>query len=568
VTIRYRKNICGKKGTMDHKMNGYEFIAKTIKGYGVTHIFYVEAMLRMAMKELGELKIKRVMAHTENAAAYMADGYARMSNRPGICMSQSIGAANLAGGIHEAWLANSPVIALTGQKTPVYQYRGAYQEADHRLLYQGITKFNAEVSQSEQLPIVLRQLFREAVTSKPRPVHADLANHIGRTVEVGSVSEKVYVEEKYTRCPAFRPEASKESVMQAIKEISDAIKPVIVIGRGAAISGAGEMIYSLAKKNQIPIVTSPDGKALIDESDSLWCGIVGSYGMDCANKVVSRADLVIFIGTQAGDQTTFDWAVPTTDTRVIQVDIDPSELGRNYPNSIGLLGDAKTVTLQLLDEVQEKTRKEWVDEAKALTDATLSRYLVQQTSDNKVMRPERLCAEISKALPEDAVLVADTGYSAVWSATMIRMRPSQKYLRAAGSLGWSYPASLGVKCAAKDRPVICFTGDGAFFYHLNEMETAVRNGINTVTIINNNRALVQCRPDLSLVYKDALEKIDRRYCYQDNDFCQIAEAYGCWTKMITKAEDVGPAIQEALKSGRPAIINIITDRSADVPFAL
>jgi len=181
---------------MDHKMNGYEFIAKTIKGYGVTHIFYVEAMLRMAMKELGELKIKRVMAHTENAAAYMADGYARMSNRPGICMSQSIGAANLAGGIHEAWLANSPVIALTGQKTPVYQYRGAYQEADHRLLYQGITKFNAEVSQSEQLPIVLRQLFREAVTSKPRPVHADLANHIGRTVEVGSVSEKVYVEEK------------------------------------------------------------------------------------------------------------------------------------------------------------------------------------------------------------------------------------------------------------------------------------------------------------------------------------------------------------------------------------
>ncbi len=553
---------------MNQKMNGHEFIAQTIKGYGVTHVFYVEAMLRMAMRSLGDLKVKRVMAHTENAAAYMADGYARMSNRPGVCMAQSIGAANLAGGVHEAWLANSPVIALTGKKTPVYQYRGSYQEADHRLLYEGITKFNADVVQSEQLSTVLRQLFREAVTSKPRPVHADMTNHTGRTVEVGSVHEKLYVEEQYTKYPAFRPAADPAAVEKAAGEIKKAKKPVIVIGRGAAISDAGEEICALAKKVGIPVVTSPDGKALFDETDALWCGIVGGYGMDCANKVVLAADLVIFIGTQTGDQTTFDWKVPGVDTRVIQIDIDPAELGRNYPNSVGLLGDAKVVTAQLLEKVQEQSRDEWAAEAGAFVQDTLARYLVHQTSENALMRPERLCHEISKALPDDAVVVADTGYSAVWSATMLRMKPGQKYLRAAGSLGWSYPASLGVKCAAEDKPVICFTGDGAFYYHLNEMETAVRNGINTVTIINNNHALVQCRPDLNLVYKDAMDKIDRRYCYPDHDFCKIAEAYGCWTKKVTDWKEVGRAIEEALKAGRPAVIDVITDRAADVPAAL
>lgn len=553
---------------MDRKLDGYQYIAKTLQGYGVDHVFYVEAMLRMVNKEFGEMGVKRVMAHSENAAAYMADGYARMSGKPGLCMCQSIGSANLAGGIHEAWLANSPVIAFTGKKTPEYQYRGCYQEADHRLLYEGITKFNADISTANQLPMVLRQCFRAAVTGKPRPVHADLSNHTGRVIEVGSVNESVHIETKYSAYPPHRPVADTDVVKEAIEAIDQASAPVIVIGRGAMISNAGPEIYELAKKGDIPVVTSPDGKALIDETDQLWCGIVGSYGMDCANKVVLDADLVLFIGTQTGDQTTFDWKVPNTETKVIQIDIDPLELGKNYPNSIGLLGDAKAVSKQLLDGIAEAERSEWKEKCQAYVKKTLTAYAEYQQSEALPMRPERLCEEISKALPENAVLVADTGYSAVWSATMLRMKPGQKYLRAAGSLGWSYPASLGVKCAAKDRPIICFTGDGAFYYHLNEMETAVRNQINTVTIINNNEALVQCRPDLSLVYKDDMEKMPRRYQFPDVDFCKIAETYGCWAKKVTEPEAVGSVIEEALACGKPAIIDARTERAADVPKAL
>jgi len=552
---------------MSNSYEGAEYIARTLKGFDVDHVFYIEAILKIAIRELKHLGIKPVMAHTENAAAYMADGYARMSGKPSVCFAQSIGAANLAGGIHEAWLAGSPVISFTGKKPPVLQHRGSYQEADHRLLYEGITKFNADISDSEQMPVVLRQLFREAVTGKPRPVHTDISNNVGRLMELATVESPVITEQAYTIYPPYRPKAEEERVAAAADKINKADNPIIIIGRGAAISGAGKNIYKLAQKGDIPVATSPDGKAQIDESDDLWCGIVGEYGMDCANKIVGKADLVIFIGTQAGDQTTFNWQFPLMETSVIQIDIDPAELGKNYPNCVGLPGDARVVTAQLTEAIAEKKRDPWRAECREVTGKTLKEYTKNQNSDVVPMRPERLCEEISKALPDDAVVVADTGYSAVWSATMIRMKASQKYLRAAGSLGWSYPASLGVKCAT-DRPVVCFTGDGAFYYHLNEMETAMRNGINTVTIINDNSAFVQTRLALNEIYKDEPESVEEMYCFADIDFCRIADAYGCWSKRVEKPEEFANVFKEALNCGRPAIIDVRTERAAEVPSAV
>ena len=309
---------------MIESKKGYQFIAETLEGYGVTHVFYVEAMLRLTLRELDHMRVKGIMTHTEGAAGYMADGYARVTGRPGVCMAQSIGAANMTGGVQDAWLANSPVIAITGKKRAPYQYRNSYQEADHRLFYESITKFNADVTQPEQLPYLLRQCFREAVSGKPRPVHLDIPNRMGRTTELASIYEPVYIDQAFKKYPAFRPAAEADQVEEAARIINEAERPVIVAGRGARISDAGDEIYELALKGDIPVVTSPDGKTLIDETDSLWAGIVGSYGMDCANRTVSNADLVIFIGTQTGDQTTVDWKVPLPDVKAVQIDIEAS----------------------------------------------------------------------------------------------------------------------------------------------------------------------------------------------------------------------------------------------------
>lgn len=543
---------------------GYEYIAKTLEGQGIDHVFYVEAMMKYVIKELNA---KRVMAHSENAAVYMADGYARMSGKPGLMLSQSIGAGNTVGGIHEAWLAHSPVIAFTGKKPPTYQYRGSYQEADHKLMFESITKFNADVTESAQLPTVLRQCFRAALTGKPRPVHVDMTNHFGRVIEMGSVDGPVFTEPTFTKYPAFRPVAEQEKVVEAAEKINAAKKPVIVIGRGASVSGAGKAILKLAEKADIPMVTTPDGKTVIDEDDPRWFGIVGEYGLDCSNKTVQASDLVIFIGTQTGDQTTLNWKVPAVDTPVVQIDIDPIELGKNYPNCVGLLGDARTVVEQLIDVVEENEHKEWAAECKARLEETMAKYYDLMNSDSTPIYPERLCQEISKALPDDAVLVSDTGYAAVWSSTLLRMKKSQQYIRAAGSLGWGLPGAMGVKCAT-DRPVICFTGDAGMSYYISELETATRCGINFVTIINNNSGLLQIAPDMNRVYKGDIEAAKERYTFPDIDYCGVAASYGCWTKKIEDPAEIGTAIKEALAAGKPAVIDVRTTTETKVPATL
>lgn len=550
---------------MGNHITGAEYLGRTIHGYGTTHVFFVEAILRGVVKEAEHLGCKGILAHSEMAAGYMADGYARVSGRPGICMAQSIGSANLAASMGEAWLANSPVIALTGKKPPDWQYKNCYQEIDHHKMFDGVTKFNADLTEKSQLGFLIRQSYREAVTGKTRPVHLDVRGLTGRDLETWEVDSEVVLEKDFMQYPAFRPTARKEYLEAAAQEIEIAKKPLIVVGRGAAYSEAGDAIYELAKKADIPIVTTPDGKGTIDEHDDLWAGIVGFYGMHCANKVAYEADLVIFIGTQTADQTTNDWTTPSTGTRVIQIDIDAAELGKNYPNSIKLNGDAKAVAEQLGECVKEKNNTNWLEEVRAWRKATLEDYYIRSQEVTDEILPERLCFELEKALPDNAVLVSDTGYSAVWTSIMIRMKSSQKYIRAAGSLGWAFPGSLGVKCGVPDRPIFCFTGDAGFYYHMNEMETAAKYGINTITILNNNRLMAQGMPNLSMFYPEDREIAKKRISYPPISFSKIAEEMGLFAACITDINDLNPAIMEAMREGRPALIEVITKGDHPVP---
>src|SRR6185436_1872628 len=184
-------------------LTGARFIAETLKGYGVTHVFYVDAILRKTMVDLEELGIRRVLTHSEKAAAYMADGYARVSHRPGVCMAQSVGAANLASGLQDAYLGLSPVVALTGKKPPLFQHRNLYQEVQQAPLFEPVTKYNVDVVTPAQLPYLLRQAFREATTGAPGPVHLDVLGHNGRALEAAEAAMPIVIEESFTRYPAF-----------------------------------------------------------------------------------------------------------------------------------------------------------------------------------------------------------------------------------------------------------------------------------------------------------------------------------------------------------------------------
>ncbi|MBW1696802.1 MAG: thiamine pyrophosphate-binding protein [Deltaproteobacteria bacterium] len=549
------------------KMTGARFIAETLKGYGVTHVFFVPAILRQTLVEMETVGIHRVLTHTEKAAAYMADGYARASRKPGICMAQSVGAANLAAGLQDAYLGLSPVIAFTGRKAPVARYRHAYQEIIHRPLFEPVTKFNAEVDSIDQLPFLLRQAFREATSAAPGPVHLDTDGYQGDITEASELTSEIVVESNFARYPSNRPLAEPEMVKEAVKLLGKAKRPVIVAGGGATASGAGEEIVKLAEMLSIPVATSLNGKGSILEDHPLSIGVVGTYSRWCANRVVSEADLVLFIGSHTGDQVTNNWTIPGTGTPIIQIDIDPCEPGRSYPGCVALMGDAKKTVHELIRHAgAQQNRDEWIQHARGLVEEWRVQIKPLYCSDATPIRPERLCKEIGEWLPPDAILVVDTGYSGIWTGTLIELKhPYQRYIRAAGSLGWAFPASLGAKCGAPERPVICFTGDGGFWYHLSELETAVRCSIRTVTIVNNNDSLGQCLKGVDLAYGDRPGNKDELFCFGSVSFARIAEEMGCCGIRVTQPDQIAGALRDAQCADRPVVVEVVTDPQAKAP---
>jgi acetolactate synthase-1/2/3 large subunit len=552
-------------------ITGARFIAETLKGYGVTHVFYVDAILRKTMVDLEELGVRRVITHSEKAAAYMADGYARVSHKPGVCMAQSVGAANLAAGLQDAFLGGSPVVALTGKKPPLFQHRHAYQEIEHSPLFVPVTKYNVDVVTPAQLPYLLRQAFREATTGVPGPVHLDLLGHSGRPLEAAEADLPVMVEDAFTRYPAYRPQPEPDAVQQAAKAIIAAERPIIVAGGGVRIASAAAEVVALAEKLSIPVATSVNGKGTILDNHPLSVGVVGTYSARCANQAVFEADLVIFIGSNTGDQVTNNWTIPAPGTPVVQIDVNPAEIGRNYRGTVGVVGDARTAVAQLTAALDPKVANQaWLDRVQALVTAWREDIEPLRQADAVPIRPERLCQELSATLPDNAVLVADTGYSAIWTATMVQLtQPGQRYLRAAGSLGWAFPAALGAKCAVPERPVICFTGDGGFWYHLSELETARRYHIKTVTIINNNGGLAQGIPDVHAMYGDRPGNPGELYRFEAVSFASIAREMGCLGIRVEQPDQIRGVIQEALTADQPVVVEVMTglDYRAPSPWS-
>lgn len=555
-------------------MTGSRFMARTLAEYGIDHVFFVESTLRHTLNELEILGVKRIGARSEKGAAYMADGYARARKGPAICMAQSVGAANLAAGLQDAFLGQSPVIALTGRKTAAFQYRNAYQEIDHQPMFSAVTKYNVTVDTAEQLPFLLRQAFREATTGAPGPAHLDMAGGWGgQLIEDGMLSAAPSDETRFAHYPAVRPLPADDDVRAALDLLHAASRPVIVAAGGAVMSGARAEVTALAEALQIPVATSLNGKNSIAENHPLSIGVVGSYSRESTNRIVAEADLVFYIGSRTGDQVTNDWTVPGYDTAVIQLDIDAAELGRSYSNAASIAGDARESLRRMLALIDDRTaavardrHASWMARVGELVAAWLEGQRAGAESDSSPVRVERLCAAIAAWLPADAVLVADTGSAGIWTGAYIPLtEPDQLFLRAAGSLGWGFPAALGAKCALPDRPVVCFTGDGGFWYHLTELETAVRWGINTITIVNNNHGYGQCISAVEESYIGYTGRPEEIYGITDTDFAAIARQIGATGIRVTDPAQLDAALVEALAATGPVVIDVVTDTDSRAP---
>jgi acetolactate synthase-1/2/3 large subunit len=554
-------------------MTGAQCIADMLKGYGVTHVFHVPAVMRSAFAEMERrTDIKRLHVHGEATAAYMADGYARASGKPGVCGAQVIGALNLAAGLRDAWLAHSPVIAITGGRDPKTKFRKVYQEVDDVPAFEPVTKFNATVDDVARLPDMIRQAFRSAVTGCPGPVHLQFRGNEGQ-LDADEAEMEPLVEPQYSRVPAFRPAPEEAHVQAALRVLQGAARPVIVAGGGVRSSGAAAELVALAEALQIPVATSLNGKDSIPGTHPLSVGVVGSYSRESANRVVNSADLVCFIGSETGGMTTHFWAVPKIGTEAIQIDIEPEALGRNYPLAAAVNGDAKVTLARMLtlaDRASAKTRAGWIAEVQKICAAWRDKYKDALNSDAVPIRPERLCHELTRNIPDNAIVMVDTGHAGMWMGGMFDLTsPRQSYIRSAGHLGWAFPAGLGAKCACPDRPVVTFTGDAGFWYHIGDIETAARWGINAVTVVNNNGGGNQSKRGFDRVYGgQQTEKAREMWTFRKTNFARIAEDMGALGIRVEQASAFPAALSQALAANRPVIIDVVTDIDVLAPVAV
>src|SRR5580704_12814340 len=373
----------------NRKMTGAQCIADMLKGYGVTHVFHVPAVLRTGFAEMERrTDIKRLHVHGEKAAAYMADGYARASGKPGVCAAQVIGALNLAAGLRDAWLAHSPVIAFTGGREPKTKFRKVYQEIDDLPAFEPVTKFNATVDDVARFPDMIRQAFRVAVSGCPGPVHLQFRGNEGQ-VDAEEAELEPMVEPQFARVPPFRPEPERASILAALKLLQEAERPVIVAGGGVRASDAAAELVALAEALAIPVATSLNGKDCIPGHHP--CA-VGGYSRESANRVVNRVFLVCSVGTETGGMTTHFWAVPPIGTPAIQIDIEAEAIGRNYPLKAAINGDAKITLARMLEHADRGSagrRAAWITEAQAICQEWSTKYAPALASDAVPIRPER-----------------------------------------------------------------------------------------------------------------------------------------------------------------------------------
>jgi len=348
---------------------------------------------------------------------------------------------------------------------------------------------------------------------------------------------------------------------------------VIVAGGGVRASGAARELVALAEALQIPVVTSLNGKDTITGNHPLSCGVVGTYSRESANKVVNAADLICFVGTTTGGMTTHFWAVPKIGTPAIQIDINAEALGRNYPLLAAVNGDAKVTLTRMLaaaDRGSAGKRKAWIAEVGNICGEWQDKYRAALTSDAVPIRPERICHELSRHVPDDAIVVVDTGHAGMWMGGMYDLRsPRQSYLRSAGHLGWAFPAGLGAKCGCPDRPVVTFTGDAGFWYHIGEVETAVRWKINAVTVVNNNGGGNQSKRGFDRVYGGTQTEGGRTlWTFNKMNFARLAEDMGALGIRVEQASAFPAALAQALAADRPAVIDVVTDIDALAPTAV
>jgi acetolactate synthase I/II/III large subunit len=572
-------------------MRGSDIIVEMLVEYGVEHVFGVSGDTSVRLYEslyANQDRITHVLARDERSASYMADAYARLANKPGVCESPSgAGALYTVPGVAEANASSVPVIALTSGVDLASEGKGTITELDHHVLYQSITKWSHFVKRYDKIPDAMRRAFRLATSGRPGAVHLAFPQEVLGS-EVPQGDKDIYAEPACRSYPTYRARAEKAELERAIDHLLAARRPVIIAGGGVINARAWDELTALAELVGAAVGTTITGKGAIAEDHPLAIGVVGDNGYrDYANDMVAQADLLFYVGCKTGSVTTVKWTLPHPHDAptVLHLDIDPTLIGNNYPTAVGLVGDAQLILADLVTLVGRRLgedgsgsgagtagsgtgaagRPDPREEIAGGRATWWAEVAERMASDEVPLKPHRVMAALRRVLPEDAIVVADAGTPTPYVSAYYEVRRPGRHViipRAYGGLGYAIPAVIGAKIARPEQLVIGLCGDGSFGMSAGELETMARLDLPLVLLNFNNSCFGWIKALQSI-------QLDGRYLgvdFSTIDHAAVARAFGMQGMRLERAEDLEETLAEAIASGRPTLIDVPSEsEEKDLP---
>jgi len=536
----------------------------------VRHVFGVPGGQTLALYDglLDQAGLTHVLTRDERSAAYAADGYARVTGQAGVCdATVGPGAAKLPSGLSESLGASVPVVALVSDlpaRLAPHRYRGAASQAlDQAGLLAPVTKWQATVPTAGVLPALVRQAFRVAVTGRPGPVALFLPQDVldGPVADDAvAADEQVPGDARFGRFPPFRPVPDQADLAAAAAVLRAAERPFILAGGGVQLSGAGPEMTALAERAGAAVGSTLSGKGVIAEDHPLSVGVTGSMGTTAAAAALAEADVVLLAGCKAGSGATYGWTLPRPGQAVLQLDIDPAELGRAFPLRAALLGDARAGLAALLTVMQadgpaEPDRVAWRARLAGLTAAWRAARDAERASGQQPIAPQRVLAGLESALGPGDVLICDASLASGWGGVYLEQRrPGRRVLcpRGQAGLGYALPAAIGVATAGHRAVVL--TGDGALGYAVGELATVAELGLPVTVVVLNNRSLGWIRWYRRITFGRGWEDDD----FADVAFDEIARGFGLHAARVSEPGRLAGALHDAL-AGPPALLDVVTD---------
>ena len=540
--------------------NGAELAVAALRREGVDHVFGLPGTTVMHLIDaLGCADDMRfVSVRHEQVAAFMADGYARGSGRIGVCMaSRGPGAANLAIGVHNAHAESVPVLALVGQVPDAIYYRDSFEEMDLLRFFEPMTKWSVEVRSAQRVPELVQRAARTALAGRPGPVLASLPLDVQADEHDGQPQERFRL-----RCPAPDP----GDVAEAVRLLVEAERPVVVLGGGMQARSFDQDLLSLVERLHLPVVTTWMRKNVFPNDSPAFCGSLGYGALPATEELVREADVVLALGCKFSEFTTKSWTLPSKRARLVHVDLAEEVIGRVHVPAVGIRADAHATVSAMLSRASEEDLTGG-EARRGQVAAARSAYQAQSrlpaTEPVEGVSSAALIRALRTVLTDNrAVLVQDAPSMGTWIQRYLDFtEPGRFYAAAGGSMGWGLPAAMGMQLARPDDRIIAVCGDGSFWMVAQDLETAVRENLPVVTIINNNFAYGNTRDRQRVAHGGRYHGV----FYGNPDFAAFGRLVGAHGERVENAADLVPAIQRALDSGLPAVVDVVQHAHEGLP---